>query len=156
MRGIPSVERLCLVATVLGGLACMSQSPLRSDDSPQPTDRMIEVIADHDSRFRIPGQNKPNITLTAGEEVHLRITAIKAKNQDQEGSVHGFTMLRAKDGARVPGWDFSLKPGTQEFTVTVPNEPGKYVVLCTVICSPNHDLMKMTVIVLPPGRDAER
>jgi heme/copper-type cytochrome/quinol oxidase subunit 2 len=156
MRRVPSIGRLCLVATVLGGVACVSQSLLGSDDSPRPTDRVIEVIADHDSRFRVPGQNKPVITLTAGEEVRLRITAIKAKNQDQEGSVHGFTMLRAKDGARVPGWDFSLKPGVQEFTATAPKEPGKYVVLCTVICSPNHDLMNMNVMVLPADRDLKR
>ena len=79
----------------------------------QPAEHLIEVIADHDSRYKIPGQDKPVITVTSGESVRLRITAIKAKNHARDGSVHGFSLLRASDHVPVPGWDLLLKPGTR-------------------------------------------
>lgn len=118
----------------------------------QPSEHLIEVIADHDSRYRIPGLDKPVITVTAGETVRLRITAIKAKSHARDGSIHGFTLLRAADRAPIPDWDFLLKPGTQEFVVTAPQEPGEYLVVCTVICSANHEQMTMKVVVEPRGQ----
>ncbi len=113
--------------------------------------RLIEILADHDSRYKIAGQDKPVITLAAGEEVRLRITAVKAKNRNRDGAVHGFTLLRAKDRTPVPGWDFLLQPGVQEFVVTAPTEPGEYEVVCTVICSSGHEQMNMKVVVAPNG-----
>ncbi|MGB0035227.1 MAG: hypothetical protein WBP79_07120 [Candidatus Acidiferrales bacterium] len=112
---------------------------------------MIEIIAGHDSRFRIPGEEKPVIRAMAGEELRLRITAIKAKTHNRDGAIHGFTLLRASDRSPVPGWDFLLKPGVQEFTVTAPAEPGEYEVVCTVICSVNHEGMNMKFVVSPGG-----
>jgi heme/copper-type cytochrome/quinol oxidase subunit 2 len=149
MPRLKAARRVWSVAVLFCGLAFASHSLFVPRSSARPADRVIEVIAGHDSRFRIPGQDPPVITLTAGEEVHLRITAIKAKNRNRDGSIHGFTMLHAKDRSRVPDWDFLLMPGTQEFTVAAPMEPGDYEVVCTVICSPNHDDMNMKVIVLP-------
>lgn len=111
--------------------------------------RMIEVLADHDSRYKIAGEKVPVITVHAGEQVTLRITAIKAKNHNRDGSIHGFSLLRAKDRSHVPGWDFLLKPGTQEFMLNAPEEPGEYVVVCTVICSSDHEGMHMRFVVLP-------
>jgi heme/copper-type cytochrome/quinol oxidase subunit 2 len=58
-------------------------------------------------------------------------------------------LLRAKDRSKVPDWDFLLKPGTQEFRLTAPAEPGEYVVVCTVICSEEHEGMHMKVVVVP-------
>lgn len=113
--------------------------------------RLIEVVADRDSRYKIAGQTKPSITLTAGEPVRLRITAVKAKNKNRDGAVHGFTLLRAKERTPVDGWDFELMPGVQEFQVTAPSEPGEYVVVCTVICSSGHEQMNMKVTVVPKG-----
>lgn len=113
------------------------------------TPRVIEVLADHDSRYKIAGMKVPVITVHANELVTLRITARKAKNRNRDGSIHGFTLLRAKDRSRVPGWDFLLKPGVQEFTVNAPSEPGEYVVVCTVICSDDHEGMHMRFVVLP-------
>jgi heme/copper-type cytochrome/quinol oxidase subunit 2 len=81
--------------------------------------------------------------------VLLRITAYKAKNMNRNGAIHGFTLLRAKDRKRVEGWDLELKPGTQEFHLTAPVEPGEYVVLCTVICGRDHENMNMKFTVLP-------
>jgi hypothetical protein len=84
----------------------------------QSSPRVIEILADHDSRFKIPGQERPQITVKAGEKLILRITAIKAKNHNRDGSIHGFALLRASDRKPVDGWDLLLKPGTQEFNLT--------------------------------------
>jgi len=109
----------------------------------------IEILADHDSRYKIAGQKDPVITVHAGEMVTLHITAVKAKDRSRDGSVHGFCLLRAKDRSRVPGWDLLLKPGAQEFMLKAPAEPGEYVVVCTVICSSEHEGMHMRFVVLP-------
>lgn len=111
--------------------------------------RVIEILADHDSRFRMEGQKQPVLKLKAGEKITLRITAKKAKNVNRDGAIHGFTLLRAKDRAPVPEWDFELKPGVQEFNVAAPGEPGDYIVVCTVVCSEEHEGMNMKVVVLP-------
>ena len=111
--------------------------------------RVIEVLADHDSRFKMEGQRQPVITVKAGEPIMLRITAKKAKNVNRNGDIHGFTLLRAKDRSPVPDWDFLLKPGVLEFSVTAPSEPGEYVVVCTVICSEGHEGMNMKFVVVP-------
>jgi hypothetical protein len=110
---------------------------------------VIEVLADKDSRYKIAGQSKAKITVKAGEQLLLRITARKGTSWDEDGSVHGFVLLRTKDHSKVPGWDFSLKPGTQEFEVSAPAEPGDYEVICTVICSDEHEGMRMKFVVLP-------
>lgn len=117
--------------------------------SAQPATRVIEILADHDSRYKIDGQKQPVITAKAGEAITLRITAKKAKNVNRDGAIHGFTLLRAKDRSPVDGWDFLLKPGVQEFSVTAPNEPGEYVVVCTVVCSQDHEGMNMKFVVMP-------
>src|SRR5713226_3186729 len=95
------------------------------------------------------GQKQPLITAKAGEQIKLRITARKAKNLNRDGSIHGFSLLRAKDRKPVPDRDFLLKPGTQDFTVAAPSEAGEYVVVCTVICSQDHEGMMMRFVVLP-------
>ena len=111
--------------------------------------RVIEVLADRDSHFKIAGMSHPEITVKAGEPLLLRINARKGKTMNRDGTVHGFTLLRAKDHHKVTGWDLELKPGTQEFSLTAPAEPGEYEVLCTVICSEDHEGMRMKFVVLP-------
>jgi heme/copper-type cytochrome/quinol oxidase subunit 2 len=111
--------------------------------------RVIEVLADKDSHFKIEGKSNPEIAVKAGEQVTLRISARKGKTWNRDGTVHGFTLLRRKDHAKVAGWDLELRPGTQEFTLTAPAEPGEYEVLCTVICSEDHEGMRMKFVVLP-------
>ena len=117
--------------------------------SAQSERRVVEILADHDSRFRMEGQKQPILKLKAGEALTLRITAKKAKNVNRNGAIHGFTLLHAKDRSAVDDWDFELKPGVQEFNVTAPGEPGEYIVVCTVVCSEEHEGMNMKVIVLP-------
>jgi len=124
--------------------ALLLASSVRGQTAP-----LIEVLADHDSRYKIAGQKDPVITVHAGEALTLRITAVKAKDHNRNGAVHGFALLRAKDRSRVPGWDLELKPGTHEFPMTAPTEPGDYLVVCTVICSSEHEGMHMKFIVLP-------
>ncbi len=110
--------------------------------------RVIEVLADKDSHFKVAGHSKAEITIKAGEQVVLRIDARKGKTWNRDGVVHGFTMLRMKDRARVPGWDFELTAGMHEYSLTAPPEPGEYEVLCTVICSGDHEGMRIKVLVV--------
>jgi heme/copper-type cytochrome/quinol oxidase subunit 2 len=111
--------------------------------------RVLEILADKDSRYKIAGEKPPEVSVKAGEQVLLRITARRGKSWNRDGSIHGFSLLRAKDRSKVPDWDLLLKPGTQEFAMTAPQEPGEYVVVCTVICSEDHEGMSMKFIVEP-------
>jgi len=129
-------------------LGAMAAITVRSSAAGEPP-RVIEVLADKDSRYKIAGEKKPKISVKAGEQVLLRITARKAKSWNRDGSVHGFSLLRAKDRSKVDGWDLLLKPGQQEFLMTAPQEPGEYVVVCTVICSQDHEGMSMKFVVTP-------
>jgi heme/copper-type cytochrome/quinol oxidase subunit 2 len=125
---------------------------LSLDASPalaQSQPHIVQLLADHDSCYKIDGQKQPTMTVKAGEEILLRITAVKAKGRNRDGSIHGFSLLRAKDRAPVDGWDLLLKPGMQEFRLTAPSEPGNYVVICTVVCSQDHEQMTMKFIVEP-------
>jgi hypothetical protein len=111
--------------------------------------RVIEIVAGKDSRYKVAGQSKPEFTARAGEAVVLRITAQKGKSWNRDGTIHGFTLLRVKDRSKVLGWNLMLRPGTEEFALTVPSEPGEYEVVCTVICSEDHEGMHMKFVVLP-------
>jgi heme/copper-type cytochrome/quinol oxidase subunit 2 len=110
---------------------------------------VIEITADSDSRYKIAGQRTPEITVKAGEQVLLRVTARRGKTWNRDGTIHGFTLLRAKDRSKVEGWDLLLKPGTQEILLIAPRDPGQYIVVCTVICSEDHEGMHMKFTVLP-------
>jgi heme/copper-type cytochrome/quinol oxidase subunit 2 len=110
---------------------------------------VIAVLADKDSRYKIEGQKKPEITVKAGEAILLKITARKGKTWNRDGTIHGFTLLRASDRSKVKGWNLVLMPGEQEFEMTAPAEPGDYIVVCTVICSEEHEGMTMKFTVLP-------
>jgi hypothetical protein len=130
---------------ISGLLLLLILLPVKAQQAP----RVIEVLADHDSRYKIQGQSKPSITVTANEKILLRVTAIRAKQSNRDGSIHGFSLLRPKDHEPVPGWELLLKPGVQEFALTAPGEPGEYLVVCTVICSEGHEQMNMKFIVEP-------
>jgi heme/copper-type cytochrome/quinol oxidase subunit 2 len=129
--------------------AAMVLSSLLSPRLARAQARVIEVLADKDSRYKMAGLNKAAIEVKAGEAIVLRITAKKAKSWNRDGSIHGFSLLRASDRSKVEGWDLLLKPGTQEFALTAPTEPGEYEVVCTVICSQDHEGMKMKFVVVP-------
>jgi hypothetical protein len=139
---VPALVRACVFGALLLWLL-----PLQ--EKAQQAPRLIEVLADHDSRYKIQGQSKPSITVTANEKIRLRITAIRAKQNNRDGSIHGFSLLRPKDHQPVQGWELLLKPGVQEFALTAPAEPGEYQVVCTVICSEGHEQMNMKFVVEP-------
>ena len=140
------VIALCFISLLL--TACSSNAAQTAAQTGAPSNvRTIEILADKDSQYKIDGKASPTITLHAGEAVKLVITAKKAKNMNRDGSVHGFALLRAKDGAKVADWNLLLHPGVQEFQLQAPSEPGEYHVVCTVICSSGHEDMSMTVIV---------
>ena len=87
-------------------------------------ERVIELTADSDSRYKIAGQRVPEITVKAGEAILLRVTARKGKSWNRDGTIHGFTLLRAKERTKVEGWDFLFKPGVQELHLTAPARTG--------------------------------
>lgn len=130
-----------LVAVASGFMATLPRATAQ--------EHVIEVTADSDSRYKIAGQRVPEITVKAGEALLLRVTAHRGKTWNRDGSIHGFTLLRAKDRTKMEGWDLLFKPGTQEFHLTAPAEPGQYEVVCTVICSEDHEGMHMKFTVLP-------
>lgn len=112
-------------------------------------EHLIELLADRDSRYKMAGLRTPEITVKAGEPILLRVTARRGKTWNRDGSIHGFTLLRAKDRTKVDGWSLFFQPGTQEFHLVAPAEPGEYVAVCTVICSEDHEGMFMKFTVLP-------
>src|SRR6201984_2356183 len=115
----------------------------------QAQQRVIELTADRDSRYKIAGMRAPEITVKAGEHIVLHVTARRGKSWNRDGSVHGFSLLRAKDRAKVEGWDLLFKPGTQEFLMTAPSEPGEYDADGTVICGEEHHGMHLKFTVVP-------
>jgi heme/copper-type cytochrome/quinol oxidase subunit 2 len=148
MTTMPQFMKRGINLRLLAAVALLSASCSWAQNA-QPAARVIEILADHDSRYKMEGQKQPVLTVKAGEQITLRITAKKAKTLNRDGSIHGFTLLRAKDRKPVPDWGFLLKPGTQEFTVVAPSEPGEYVAVCTVICSQDHEGMNMRFVVVP-------
>jgi len=145
MRANPHRVALTFVALLLTALLPLASIPRCAA---QNQIRVIEILADKDSRYKIGRQASPTLTFKAGEEVQFRITAKKAKTLNRNGSIHGFALIRKKDGAKFADWDLELKPGTQEFILKVPSEPGEYEIVCTVICSEGHEDMHMKVIVI--------
>lgn len=105
--------------------------------------RIIEVIADKDNTFKVPGKSKPVITLSPGEVVTLRITAHFGGEKSRDNYVHSLVIKRLRE----QGWDLRLKEGTEDFTVTAPQVTGEYLAECTVKCGRGHDDMNMKVIV---------
>ena len=145
IRVNPPRVRVTIIAILLTTLLPLAAIPRCSA---QNQIRVVEILADKDSRYKIGRQTSPTLTFKAGEEVQFRITARKAKTRNRNGSIHGFALIRRKDGAKFADWDLELKPGIQEFILKVPSEPGEYEIVCTVICSEGHEDMHMKVIVV--------
>jgi heme/copper-type cytochrome/quinol oxidase subunit 2 len=136
--------------------ACVLSSWMISESQvPSASPRIIELTADRDSRYRQGQKASPTIEVFADEPLILRITAVAAKEVARDGSVHGLALLD-KNSDAVAGWKFFLKPGIQELAVIAPAEPGRYVAVCTVICSDGHESMGFTLLVLPRINAKER
>jgi heme/copper-type cytochrome/quinol oxidase subunit 2 len=141
--------RFCRTLVIIAAVSTLLSLPRVASQVGAAPVHVIELLADSDSRYKIAGERTPEITVKAGEQVLLRVTARRGKSWNRDGSIHGFSLLRAKDRTKVEGWDLLFKPGSQEFHLTVPAEPGEYVVVCTVICSEDHEGMHMKFTVLP-------
>jgi hypothetical protein len=141
--------RFCRTLVIIAAVSTLLSLPRVASQVGAAPVHVIELLADSDSRYKIAGERTPGITVKAGEQVLLRVTARRGKSWNRDGSIHGFSLLRAKDRTKVEGWDLLFKPGSQEFQLTAPTEPGEYVVVCTVICSEDHEGMHMKFTVLP-------
>lgn len=141
--------RFCRTLAIAAAITRLTGLPHTLAQTSVVRPHVIEVLADSDSRYKIAGERTPEIIVKAGEPVLLRVTARRGKSWNRDGSIHGFSVLRAKDRTKVEGWDLLFKPGKQEFLLNAPTEPGEYVVVCTVICSEDHEGMHMKLTVLP-------
>lgn len=120
-----------------------STSPIGQAQERPAGPRVIEITADKDNTFKVPGTAKPVITLKPGETVVLRVTAHFGGGKSREDYVHSLVIDKLRD----QGWDIRLKEGTEDFTVVAPKSTGEYQAECTVWCGRGHDDMKMKVIV---------
>lgn len=107
------------------------------------TARVTEIIADKDGQFKVPGQKEPVIVAYPKEVLRLRITARKGSEWEADGAVHGLWAPALAE----QGWYLRLREGTQEFTLTAPEDPGEYAIFCSVICGPGHTRMNMKLVV---------
>lgn len=105
--------------------------------------RLIEVTADKDNTFKVPGAKKPVITVRPGEQIVLRITSHFGGEQARDGAEHSFVVKKLRD----QGWDIRLKEGTQDYALIAPQEQGEYLIECTVKCGRGHDDMNMKLVV---------
>jgi hypothetical protein len=105
--------------------------------------RVIEVIADRDNTFKVPGEKKPLIVARPGEPLVLRITSHFGGEQARDGAEHSFVVKKLRD----QGWDIRLKEGTRDYQVAAPQEAGEYLIECTVKCGRGHDDMNMKLLV---------
>ena len=128
-----ALVRLVLTSQLVGYIFAAHADPAR----------VIEVIADRDNTFKVPGEKKPVITAKAGEGLLLRITSHFGGEQARDGAEHSFVVKKLRD----QGWDIRLKEGTGEYRVVAPQNPGEYLIECTVKCGRGHEDMNMKLIV---------
>ena len=133
-------RRLRLAAVMVSSLLCL---PIAASAASTPARRVIEIVADKDNTFRVPGQKKPVIVVRPGELFTLRITSLAGPETAKDGAVHSVVIKRLRD----QGWDLRLQPGTKDFTVRAPQSSGEYRIECTVKCGKGHEEMQMTLLV---------
>ncbi len=135
-RFFPWASLLLLIAMIVPALYTPAQEAY-----------VIQLIADKDNLFKVPGQKakQPVITVKAKEVIKFNIMANLSDSQymQKDGAIHSFTISELKD----QGWDVRLKEGMNEFVLVAPSKPGAYAVACTVKCGKGHDDMKMKMIV---------
>ncbi len=124
-----------LAIVVLSGLAVAF--------GPSTEPRVIEVIADKDNLFKVPGQSKPVIVMKPGEKAIFRITSHFGGEKAKDDAVHSFVVKNLRE----QGWDIRLKEGTEDIPLVAPQQTGEYKVECTVKCGRGHDDMNMKLVV---------
>jgi hypothetical protein len=136
----------CVIACGSLAYGLVAWSVCETQPGATSSPRVIELTADKDSRYRQGRKTSPTIDVVAGEELILRVTAVKAKEVARDGSIHGLALLDKNSNA-VSGWRFFFHPGVQEVAVVAPSVPGRYTAVCTVICSDGHEGMSFTLVV---------
>src|SRR5207237_8135417 len=97
-RMLVKARRILACVAMPAALSCSCAA----GQTPQPAARVIEILADHDSRYKMAGEKQPMITVKAGEPITLRITAKNDKHVKRDGATHGSTLLHAKDRRTDP------------------------------------------------------
>ena len=133
-RLLPWVSLLLLFAMIVPSLYTLAQEP-----------RVIQLTADKDNKFKVPGQKQPVITVKAKEVIKFKVTAHRGTETDPKypGCAHSFTIKELKN----QGWDVCLKEGMNEFVLVAPSKPGEYSIECMSKCGKGHDDMNMKMIV---------
>ena len=129
-RLLPWVSLLLLFAMIVPSLYTLAQEP-----------RVIQLTADKDNKFKVPGQKQPVITVKAKEVIKFKVTAHRGTETDPKypGCAHSFTIKELKS----QGWDVCLKEGMNEFVLVAPSKPGDYKIECMSKCGKGHDDMGM-------------
>jgi hypothetical protein len=128
-----------LLLAGLAGVAVLTAATI----TPAPRGRLVEVLADNDNVFKIPGQKKAIIYAKVGEPLHIKITSHRGGESAHDGAVHSFVIKKLE----AQGWDVRLMEGVQEFDVVAAPAPGEYLIECTVKCGLMHEDMNMKLIV---------
>jgi heme/copper-type cytochrome/quinol oxidase subunit 2 len=133
-RLLPWVSLLLLFAMIVPSLYTLAQEP-----------RVIQLTADKDNKFKVPGQKQPVITVKAKEVIKFKVTAHRGTETDPKypGCAHSFTIKELKN----QGWDVCLKEGMNEFVLVAPSKPGEYSIECMSKCGKGHDDMNMKMTV---------
>jgi len=139
--GLGTSYRLASLAALILLFAMIAPSLYTLAQEP----RVIQLTADKDNKFKVPGQKLPVITVKAKEVIKFRVTAHKGVESDPKypGCAHSFTIKELKS----QGWDVCLKEGMNEFVLVAPSKPGNYSIECMSKCGPGHDDMNMKMIV---------
>ncbi len=118
-------SQLCLLLTVVTGLAASARPAARADrqDKPQVVDIAAERFSFTPSEFRVKAD--------APVEIRLR----------SDDTDHGFRILGTDINIIIP------KRGKGTATVTFqPPKPGRYIFECSKLCGAGHAFMRGTLI----------
>ena len=136
------------LSTIVCGCLCFATFTRAASpqSAAQPsTPRTIQIVADHDNRFKLIGEAKQVLIVQPNEPLLLRITAHRGEEMARDGAVHSLVIRRL----RAEGWDIRLKEGTQDVPLHAPSTPGTYLIECTVRCGSGHDNMNLKMVVRP-------
>jgi len=105
--------------------------------------RVINLVADSDYRFKLPGQSENTLVVKPGEKIVLHIDAKMGASKAHDGAVHSLVIRQLRE----QGWDVRLKQGIQDVALTAPQQEGEYQIECTVFCGPGHPSMHLKMLV---------
>jgi heme/copper-type cytochrome/quinol oxidase subunit 2 len=133
-RLFPWIALALLVAIIVPSIYLLAQEP-----------RVIQITADKDNKFKVPGQKDPALAVKVNEAIKFRVTGHKGTETDPQhpGCIHTFTVKELKD----QGWDVCLKEGMNEFVLVAPSKPGEFKIECMSKCGKGHDDMGMKLSV---------